>query len=75
MLPFTQPGQGIYREMNAEERYQTPGKNWQAIGLAKHRYRVTREATTPVQGIFKALKTAKRLAVTYKRPYQGKALD
>ena len=64
VLPFTQPGQGIYREMNAEERYQTPGEHWQAIGLAKHRYRVTREVTTSVQGIFKGLETAKRLAVT-----------
>lgn len=42
------------------------GKTRKLIGLAKHWYRATREVTTSVQGIFKALETAKRLAVTYK---------
>lgn len=52
--------------MNAKERYQTPGKNWQTIGIAKRWYRVSREATASVQGVFKALETTKRLAVTNK---------
>lgn len=34
VLPFTQPGQGIYREI-AGERYWTPGKNWQVDRTGK----------------------------------------
>lgn len=62
-FPFTQLTQGIHREMNAEE-IPAPGKHWQGTGFAKHRYRLTREVTTPVQGIFKTLETGKWLAVT-----------
>lgn len=45
MLPFTQPGQGQGNECQGE----VPGENWQATGIAKHWYRVSREATASAQ--------------------------